>query len=172
MPYEIIDIGTPAGTKNVRVVVRSWPTEADRAAGTRQREETHDFGPASMRSEVESIVTNAQGQVQLKSGQFVDRESLTQEVEVRIMHPTKGELVRRLKEPAPGVELNKRVVQRDPAARIITFLDKHYAALYATDAADRRLAIDDSDPAGVFTHPAMAALKSSVRAKHPRGGAR
>jgi len=170
MPYEIIDIGTAAGTTNTRVLVRSWPTEADQIAGTRQRLETYDFGRNFMRTEIETLVTNTKGQVQLASGEFVDRESLVEEVEVRIIHPTRGELVRRVKEDVPGIELAKRIIQRDPVARITAALDKHFAAIYATDAADRQRAIDDSDPTGVFQHPGMAALKAAVRAKHPRGG--
>jgi len=169
MPHviEILDMGTPAGTQNVRVVVRSWPSEADRQAGTRQREETHDFGPGRLAATRTVPIRDEAGRYKLKTGEFVDPATLVEEVEVTVIHPTKGEFTRRVKEHRQ-VEFETETVDGRPHEELMTWLHNYYAHLYASDSKDTRRPIEDTDPLGVFAHPGMAALKAQVRAKHPR----
>jgi len=163
MPYEIIDIGTVQGTRLTRVVVRSWRTEEDRTNGVRPREETHDFDEHRLAPARVQPVRNEQGQFRLTTGEFIDEAELYDQREVRVIHPIHGERVVVTRERKPGLQLAVETVDGKPHERLREWLDRYYAHLYADDAKDTRQPIDDSDPAGIFSHPEMAALKAGVK---------
>lgn len=145
MPYEILQIGTVAGTTLTRCVVRSWKAAEDKANEFRPRIESHDFGPEFLVAARVRLVRDAQGRYQRKSdGAWIDVLPLRS-----ADRPKTNDLV-------------SETVGGNPHEKILDWLDRYYSNLYADDASDST-PIDDSDPAGVFAHPGMANLRSQVR---------
>jgi len=166
MPHEIIDIGTVKGTTFTRVIVRAWPTEEDRQNGTNEFLRSHDYDANILAPTLTRVIRDAQGRVKLTTGEFVDEAELEQVVPVRVIHPTRGEFVVQSRERKPGMELAKETIPADPLARLNRLLDASYQKFF--DYRDNRQELDQSDPAGVFAHPDMAALREEVLARKAR----
>lgn len=142
--FEILEIGTVAGTSLTRFVVRSWREKEDQDSDFRPMIRCHDFGPNRLAGAHERVKRDTQNRVQRKSdGAWIDLDALPEA-------------------ERPGKEqLETEIIDAKPHETALAWLHAYYRNFYSSPSGDGVL-LDESDPAGVFGHPDLRQMKTLV----------